>query len=743
MPLEIGSLLNDRYRIIQVLGLGGMGAVYLATDESLGVPCAVKENLNLSLASARMFRREAGLLASLRHAHLPRVTNHFVLGDHQYLVMDYIEGEDLRQRLRRDGPLPERLVLAWAFQLCDILTYLHGRNPPVVHRDIKPANIKLTPAGEIALVDFGVAKPIPTDQQTATPAVAFTPGFTPPEQYGLEPIDARADQYALGATLYSLLTGQKPPDGSQRFLGNSAPVQPQALRPDLSSSTALALTRALAIMPDDRFPDVAAFKAALQGRVGPSQDAGGQNRAAAGSVADIALPRRAQPAQAVAPAPGRLGPSSDAARPPRLPPPPPGAVAAPARQGPSIWVLLGGIGCAVLVLAALVFGGAGVVGYMLIRPTASPTAAPSAIPTAALATTVATDLSSTPLFALTNTPPAPSETAALETATGPAPATPVGTASAPATTPPPVVTPAQSSTPIAAGTPIGQGGRLAFISNRDGQFFQIYTMSPDGGGVRQVTTDPTNKWDPKWPFNGTQLAWSPNGGQLLYVAEGAAGDGTDIFLVNADGTNPLDLTTAPGDDFQPAWCSDGSIWFASTRINGVHQIFHTDLKSIGQGRKPINFSATHNSPREYDPTLYPGCQRVLFVTTLNGAPELWHYWPDCLACYRLIRSAKDQGGKTEEPALSPDGKAVAYTQSLSGVSEIMFGLIDDHTVTMQLTKTGGNSEPQWSPDGQWLVFVSTRDGNRQIYRMTRAGASQINLTNEPAIDTDPVWQPAP
>src|SRR5262245_9837533 len=189
MPLQAGALLNDRYRIVSVLGQGGMGAVYLATDESLGVPCAVKENLNLSPETERLFRREASLLAGLRHPCLPRVTNHFIQGNEQYLVMDYIEGEDLRQRLAREGPLPERLVVGWAVQLCDALTYLHTRTPPVVHRDIKPANIKLTPSGEIALVDFGVAKPTTGETKTATATTAYTPGFTPPEQYGLGRID--------------------------------------------------------------------------------------------------------------------------------------------------------------------------------------------------------------------------------------------------------------------------------------------------------------------------------------------------------------------------------------------------------------------------------------------------------------------------------------------------------------------------------------------------------------------------
>jgi Tol biopolymer transport system component len=415
--------------------------------------------------------------------------------------------------------------------------------------------------------------------------------------------------------------------------------------------------------------------------------------------------------------------------PPPAPPPP---LAPPADSRRLPWLLLAGLGCVVLLLGALALAGGGALGFMLSRSTATAAPAPTRAATAASP-------------ALPTSPPAhptaaPTHTPAAVTAT-PSPIVSGPSATSPATnTAPPKLTPTRPATSVPAGTPLGSGGRIAFISNRDGQFFQVYTMNPDGSDVRQVTTDETNKWDPKWPFNGTQLAWSPDGQQLLYVAESAAGNGTDLFAVGADGANAVDVTNAAGDDFQPTWCSDGSIWFTSTRINGVHQIFHTDLKSVAQGLKPINFSATHKSPREYDVTLYPGCQRAVFVTTLDGPPELWLYWPDCPACYRMLRSAKDQGGKTEEPALSPDNVYLAYTLALPGSSEVVVGKLADRTVDVQLTNTQGNSEPQWSPDGQWLVFVSTRDGNREIYRMNLAGTSQINLSNNPATDTDPVWR---
>src|SRR5260221_10647923 len=186
MTLERGALLHKRYRIVEILGQGGMGSVYRAVDENLGTDCAVKENLFTTDEYARQFRLEAVILANLRHPNLPRVYDHFVLGDMgQYLVMDYIEGEDLRQRMERMGTITEEDAVQIGASICDALTYLHSRKPPILHRDIKPGNVKITPEGHIFLVDFGLAKVYQgTGQATSTGARAMTPGYSPPEQYG-------------------------------------------------------------------------------------------------------------------------------------------------------------------------------------------------------------------------------------------------------------------------------------------------------------------------------------------------------------------------------------------------------------------------------------------------------------------------------------------------------------------------------------------------------------------------------
>ena len=272
MPFAIGTVLENRYRIDALLGAGGMGAVYRAWDGRLHQDVAIKENALASPASARQFEREARMMARLRHPNLARVIDHFVTpAGVQYLVMDYVEGEDLGQIVKRVGPLDEARALAWIDRACDGLTYLHSQDPPIIHRDIKPSNIKITPRGEVYLVDFGIAKIGDAREHTTTGALGVTPGFSPPEQYGTGGTDERSDVYALGATLYALLTGESPPESVQRTIRAAALTPPQTLRPGLSASVASAVEAALETAPTDRPQTVAAFQALLRGDKGRTQ----------------------------------------------------------------------------------------------------------------------------------------------------------------------------------------------------------------------------------------------------------------------------------------------------------------------------------------------------------------------------------------------------------------------------------------------------------------------------------------
>jgi len=280
-PLPPGTVLNSRYRIMEEVGQGGMGAVYRAEDLTLaGRQCALKEvcpELGATPAmteqAQEQFYREASTLGRLDHPNLPKVSDHFSEQGREYLVMDFVAGHDLRQivsQARRKGQfLSEELVLGWSRQLCDALEYLHSQDPPVLHRDIKPANIKLTPSGVIKLVDFGLVKLlVPDDNRTITVVQGRgTVQYTPLEQYGGDTghTDARTDIYAMGATLYHLLTGQPPIDAKQRFLFPESLVDPRELNPAVTPRTANAILRAMGMHPHERPATVAEFRQCLLG----------------------------------------------------------------------------------------------------------------------------------------------------------------------------------------------------------------------------------------------------------------------------------------------------------------------------------------------------------------------------------------------------------------------------------------------------------------------------------------------
>src|SRR5690242_18897732 len=264
MTLEKNAFLHNRYRVIEILGQGGMGSVYQAVDENLGVTVALKENLFTTDEYSRQFRLEAVILANLRHPNLPRVYDHFVSGEQQYLVMDYIEGEDLRQRMERMGTISEEDAVQIGASICDALTYLHTRKPPILHRDIKPGNVKVTPEGHIFLVDFGLAKVYQDNTQaTSTGARAMTPGYSPPEQYGTARTDPRTDIYSLGATLYASLSGIIPEDGLARAMDNAQLTPLRKRNTRTSRRMAAAIEKALAVDPSDRFQTAEEFKSAL------------------------------------------------------------------------------------------------------------------------------------------------------------------------------------------------------------------------------------------------------------------------------------------------------------------------------------------------------------------------------------------------------------------------------------------------------------------------------------------------
>ena len=214
--LQIGSVLDGKYKILQEIGHGGMSVVYLALNERANKTWAVKEvrkdGGNDKTVVSQGLVAETEMLKKLSHPNLPSIIDVIDKDDSFIIVMDYIEGGSLQKRLEKMGPQNADDVVRWALQLADVLGYLHSRKPPIIYRDMKPSNVMLKPDGNVCLIDFGTAREY---KQTSSGDTTWlgTRGYAAPEQFGGHgQTDARTDIYNLGATMYHLLTGYSPAD---------------------------------------------------------------------------------------------------------------------------------------------------------------------------------------------------------------------------------------------------------------------------------------------------------------------------------------------------------------------------------------------------------------------------------------------------------------------------------------------------------------------------------------------------
>jgi hypothetical protein len=409
--LPVNTLLQGRYLVVEQIGRGGMGAVYKATDTRLRCTVALKETLVGGEALLKAFEREAQLLAGLRHPTLPRVSDHFVEESGQFLVMEFISGDDLGTLLaRRGSPFPFGDVLRWGDQLLDALDYLHSRQPPVIHRDIKPQNMKLTDRGEIILLDFGLAKGAAMQTRvTGTSSIfGYTPHYAPLEQIQGTGTDPRSDLYSLAATMHHLLTGQPPTDALTRAAAKineeADPLVPaSAVNPDVPPAVAGVLTRAMAQNANQRYPNAAAMRTALRdsvtGQLAPPINSAGLTTqleqppmviVASATDVQAARPITQPNASAVALATGTtVSPAAGT------------AAQQPAHGGTrrlGLWAALSGA-LALIALLGFVFLGGG--GSATVQPTSAPaiaapaTSAPTVAPTSAPALLDATAIRQT------------------------------------------------------------------------------------------------------------------------------------------------------------------------------------------------------------------------------------------------------------------------------------------------------------------------------------------------------------
>ncbi len=284
MPLPPAATLQQRYRIVRTIGSGGMGTVYLAEDTRLGGRlCAVKEHrpdptldlVDLAKLRRQFEQREVRILAELDHPNLPKVFDYFTEDGNDYLVMEYVAGDNLHIELSRHvqdhgEPLPEKVVLIWSDQVLDALHYLHTLpSGAIIHRDLKPANIILTTGGRIKVVDFGLAKLLtPTPGSVSQSMQLGTLDYAPPEQFSaaLGPTDERSDIFSFGATLYHLLTGTPPPAALDRAMGAAAMTPARERNGAISERTEAALARACMLKKGERVGSVIELRELLGDR---------------------------------------------------------------------------------------------------------------------------------------------------------------------------------------------------------------------------------------------------------------------------------------------------------------------------------------------------------------------------------------------------------------------------------------------------------------------------------------------
>jgi Tol biopolymer transport system component len=731
MTLERGALLHKRYRIVEILGQGGMGSVYRAVDENLGVDVAVKENLFTTDEYARQFRLEAVILANLRHPNLPRVTDHFVIGDQgQYLVMDYIEGEDLRQRMERMGNITEDEAVLIGAAICDALAYLHTRKPPILHRDLKPGNVKITPDGHIFLVDFGLAKVLHGSQATTTGARAMTPGYSPPEQYGTARTDPRTDIYSLGATLYAALTGIIPEDGLARAMDNTQLTPLRKRNSKVSRRLAAAIEKAMGIDPADRFQTAEEFKAALLGSKTKTQLLP-SDYVIEPPPPDVMEEMQQSVAEKVSPSSNgsngqKSGHSKEVSAAGELPVFKPRKKRKKGRGRRALSVLL----WTLLLLSLAIVG---VVRF-----------APQFVPAQMMTVLSPLNQITFPFIARANTPTLAPTSALLDVPS----VTPMilpSTATAtptllPTRTPPPTaqVTPTTANTPIPMATSLGGGsGQIVFASTRAG-LPQLYLVNADGTGLTQITNMEQGACQP---------SWSPDGKQLVFISP-CLGRGeffetiyneSSLYLMNVDGSGLKQLTPAPGSDFEPAWSPDGKrIAFTSVR-EGIRQIYALDVNSLAITLLTNTTDAMESS----QPAWSPDGKKIAYTVKRVGVYQVWAMNSDGQEAVQLARSGQNLWDFS--PAWAPDGKTIYFSQRQPGGYRPWLMKLNYEDLTQEphrLNFVTPIDDVSISADGLWLVYEGmASDGNRDIYFVTTAGSGRTRLTNDPKFDFDPAWRP--
>jgi|GEM_PF-682334 len=673
------TVLSDRYELVSVLGCGAMGAVYLAEDQRLvGRRCAIKENrpdpgatVEVQNRSREQFLAEANILARLDHPNLPKVSDYFIENAREYLVMDYVEGEDLQSQLvRTRQPLPEEDVLRWADQVLDALTYLHNQQPQkIIHRDIKPANLRVNLQGWVKLVDFGLVKLLDTDSPETKAELRGlgTPAYAPLEQFAGSQAhtDPRSDVYSLGATLYHLLTNLSPPDVHQRLLDPQVLLPLRELNPQLSTRTEEVILYAMQIHPDNRYQSAEEMRQALNGSVV--------------SVARDGVAKRS-------------------------------ATSIP------IWLFaLVGFVFVVLILGTAFF--------LLFRNQAENEPLPqqsaaiieeqsTAPPTEIAIQALGDAPTEAPTPVLQPTTPATDSSAAGDTITA--------GAATPTLSPTAIIT--STSTPTATTAPqVSQSQRIPAASLAgtiaypvyNGTDYDLYFGQADGSGTQLFQN------------GASQPAFSSDGSRIAYRSWQL--DSRGLVAMDVSGANAIILTNFVEDQL-PTWSPDGTEIILLTRRSGDRKsqlLRISSFESLGdntiitEGEYPTvgldgqlafkgwgvtgiglrlstialnDIQTITDNNEDTAPALSPDGQKIAFMSRRSGNWEIYMVNTDGSDLQRLTDDPAEDG----LPAWSPDGRALAFVSDRG-----------ESWAVWAMTPTGSNQRQLFAMEGSPDGFVGT------------------------------------
>lgn len=696
MPLLIDSIIQERYRITKILGHGGMGSVYMAIDENIHIPVAIKENLVLSENYSTQFKKEAVILAGLRHPNLPRVSDYFYLpGQGQYLVMDYIDGEDLRERIEREEKLPEKDVIIIGLMICDALMYLHNLSPKVIHRDIKPGNIRITPEGNVILVDFGLVKVFDINQQTATGARAMTPGYSPPEQYGRGPTDERSDIYSLGATLYAALTGMIPEESLSRISGKEKLTSIKKYRSSISDSLDKIIQTALEIDPEKRYQTAEEFYMALL--------AEGNFLISSKNIGLITPPPPSHPNTSI-----KTGVSQ-----PLIKSYYENNDQKIRKTNKKVW-LLSLLGLSIVVVMFSLNQNKNLMNFLLQdnknyqdKELVQETEQLNNFPTE--------EKLSTPILELTDNP---------------------------------ILNPVSISTPDQKTFLGGGSGFIAYSSNFQDSVMQIWMMDIEGKNQIKLTNLADGACQPDW---------SPDGNKMVFIspcnAKKETYEGARLFILDLSSNNeifPISIPLDPSGDFDPVWSPDGTELAFSSFRPGNHPTTKERLLHI----YIYNFSTdslselTNTRWRDRAPSWSMDGSKISFIRKIADS-EIWILDRNSPEPY--VFAAKSNIDFLY-PHWSLNDQIIFFTHQNKSVGSLPYFVgkrIENAGINIEfrIPPSGQQSfspsvDSVISPDGEWFVFESWPDGvNHDIYLATINGANLTKLTTDSSFDFSPDWRP--